>query len=101
MCLAEIFRIIMLIVAEIEHKVGENYMTKQNYFSVIKAYDELCRFSGLSSILSGFISVADQFYTDLLKEIEKLKRESKDIDIKEYDEWTNGDAVIYFLINTY
>ena len=77
-------------------KVGENYMTKQNYFSVIKAYDELCRFSGLSSILSGFISVADQFYTDLLKEIEKLKRESKDIDIKEYDEWTNGDAVIYF-----
>lgn len=82
-------------------KVGENYMTKQNYFSVIKAYDELCRFSGLSSILSGFISVADQFYTDLLKEIEKLKRESKNIDIKEYDEWTNGDAVIYFLINTY
>ena len=64
--------------------------------SVIKAYDELCRFSGLSSILSGFISVADQFYTDLLKEIEKLKRESKDIDIKEYDEWANGDAVIYF-----
>lgn len=77
-------------------KVGENYMTKQNYFNVIKAYDELCRFSGLSSILSGFISVADQFYTDLLNEIEKLKRKSKDIDIKEYDEWTNGDAVIYF-----
>lgn len=77
-------------------KVGENYMTKQNYSNVIQAYKELSRFSRLSSVLSGFISIADQFYTDLLKEIEKLKFESKDIDIKEYDEWTNGDAVIYF-----
>ncbi len=77
-------------------RYGENFMTKQNYSNTIQAYNNLCRFSGVSGVLSGFMTLANQYYTDLLNEIEKLKREARDIEIGDYDEWTNGDAALYF-----